>query len=208
MAANVNDAVRSPDASERVSSLDVAAWFIELAVEEQRPLTRLPLQKLVTLVQSMYGFQTSDKMYDEKVFAFKYGPVTKDVGKKYGDTAASRIDKPRTPLKVLPDDKMDAVAELWGLCSDVTGKLVGVTHKVGPWKDHYVKDGKYAEIPWAEFVHAWPAYRKMILALKENLHPEVDRTPGNFILPESEFGKYDQQILKAQQHVCAAPLSR
>lgn len=208
MAANVNDAVSSPDVAEVVSSLDVAAWFIELAVEEQRPLTRLPLQKLVTLAQSMYGFQTSDKMYGEKVFAFKYGPVTKGVRKAYGDTADSRIDKPRTALKVLPDDKMDAVAELWGLCSDVTGKLVEVTHKVGLWKDYYVKDGRYAEIPWAEFVYAWPAYENMILTLKKNRHPDVDRTPGNFILPESGFGKYDQQILKAQQHAYAAPLSR
>lgn len=208
MAANVNDAVSSPDVAEAVSSLDIAAWFIELAAEEQRPLTRLPLQKLVTLAQSMYGFQTSDRMYNEKVFAFKYGPVTKGVRETYGDTANSPIDKPRTALKVLPDDKMDAVAELWGLCSDVTGKLVEVTHKVGPWREYYVKDSRYEEIPWAEFVHAWPAYRNMILTLKKNRHPEVDRTPGNFMLPASEFGKYDQQIMNAQRHAYAAPLFR
>ena len=191
-----------------VDSRDVAAWFICLAADEGRPLTRMPLQKLVTLAQSMYGYQTLDKLFDESVYAFKYGPVTLGVRQTYGDSGRKPILEPRTKLRSLPDDKMDAVAELWSLCSDVTNKLVNVTHQTGPWGKYHKENTNFTVIPWDEFVDAWPAYENMILSLKKNRHPEIDRTPGNFMLPESEFGKYDRQIMKAQQHAYAAPLSR
>lgn len=191
-----------------VSSLDIAAWFIWLANDEGKPLTRLPLQKLVTLAQSMYGYMTLDKLYDETIYAFKLGPVTDAVRKTYKDSGKNPIIEPRTGLKELPEDKMAALAELWGLCADVTKSLVEITHQVGPWKKYYNDQDKFIEIPWEEFKLAWPEYRNAILTKGKNRHLEIDRTPGNFMLPASEFGRYDRQIMEAQQHAYATNLTR
>lgn len=191
-----------------VSSLDIAAWFIWLANDEGTPLTQLPLQKLVTLAQSMYSNMTLDKLYDENIYAFKFGPVTDAVRTTYKDSGRDPIIEPRTELKELPEDKMTTLAELWGLCADVTKDLVSITHHVGPWKKYYNKHDKFIEIPWEEFEHAWPEYRNAILSSGKNRHPEIDKTPGNFMLPSSEFGRYDRQIMEAQQHAYAANLTR
>lgn len=190
------------------SSLDIAAWFIWLANNEGTPLTQLPLQKLVTLAQSMYSYMTLDKLYDENIYAFKFGPVTDAVRKTYKDSGRDPIIEPRTELKELPEDKMSTLAELWGLCADVTKDLVSITHHVGPWKRYYNKKDKFIEIPWEEFEHAWPEYRNAILSSGKNRHPEIDKTPGNFMLPSSEFGRYDRQIMEAQQHAYATNLTR
>lgn len=190
------------------SSLDIAAWFIWLANDAGEPLTRLPLQKLVTLAQSMYSYMTSDKLYDESIYAFNSGPVTDAVRTTYKNSGRDPIIEPRTELRELPEDKMTALTELWGLCADVTKDLAVIAHHAGPWKGYYNKHDKFIEIPWEEFGHAWPEYHNAILSSGKNRQSETDKTPGNFMLPASEFGRYDRQIMEAQQHAYAANMTR
>lgn len=115
-----------------VSSFDIGAWFIWLANDEGEPLARLPLQELVTLAQSMCSYMTSDKLYDESIYAFKSGPVTDAVRTAYKNSGRDPIIEPRTELEELPEDKMTALAELWGLCADVTKDLAAIAHRAGP----------------------------------------------------------------------------
>lgn len=162
----------------------------------------------MTLAQSMYSCMTSDKLYDESIYAFKSGPVTDAVRTAYKNSGRDPIIEPRTELKELPEDKMTALAELWGLCADVTKDLAAIAHRAGPWKRYYNKHDKFIEIPWEEFGHAWPEYRNAILSSGKNRQPETDKTPGNFMLPSSEFGRHDRQIMEAQRHAYAANLTR
>lgn len=75
----------------QLSSLDVAAWFIAVAEQEGCPISRLALQKLVSLSQSLYGYDNHEKLYDEDVMAYPYGPVTEAVRSTYGDSKDSDI---------------------------------------------------------------------------------------------------------------------
>ncbi|BDR52223.1 hypothetical protein KIM372_01300 [Bombiscardovia nodaiensis] len=186
--------------STTTTSLDIAAWLIWLANEEGKDMSVLPLQKMVTLAQSLFGYTTHTKLYNENIYAFEYGPVTQGVLTCYGGSKEP-IVRPRTEVKALPDEQLGAIASIWDLCSPLKpSQLVDVTHDVGPWKPYRNPNNNFTVIPWNEFVAAWPEYERAAQSYNSVSNAHVDRTSSNIEIPESMLGDFDQQIFLAQQN--------
>ncbi|OXN00384.1 Panacea domain-containing protein [Bifidobacterium vansinderenii] len=178
----------------QISSLDVAAWFITVAEQEGTPLSRMALQKMVALSQSLYGYEYNEKLYDEDVMAFPYGPVTKKVREAYGDTHKDPILISRTQLKPLSDDQLTALSKVWGEFAPLSPHdLVEATHEMGPWSKYY-REHDYQAIPWDELVESWPDYEK---AAETISHSMVDHTPGDYCIPKGHDRNYDDMLSAA-----------
>lgn len=176
---------------ETPGSVDIAAMFITLGERDGAPLTRMALQKLVSLSQSLYGYTRGRKLFNDNVLAFEYGPVTQEVRHAYKSSGGRAITTPVTELKRFSDDQIDALAEVYALFSSLDGpQLANETHDVGPWSRYYRK-GEANIIPFDELAEAWPEYK---LAAQTHAETFVDHTPGNYQMPESEVGKFDDLI--------------
>ena len=172
-------------------SVDIAAVFITLGECDGAPLTRMALQKMVSLSQSLYGYTKGRKLFNDDGLAFEYGPVTQEVRRAYIDSGDRAITTPATELKHLSDDQIDALAEVYALFSPLNGpELANETHDVGPWSRYY-REGEANVIPFDELAAAWPEYK---LAAQTHAETFVDHTPGNYQMPESEVGKFDDLI--------------
>ena len=81
----------------KVSAIDIAKFFLAM-----RPLSHLQLQKLIYLAYKAYLFEYSKSLFDEKIVAFKYGPVVEEVYqkfKKYGSEIIEMDDHTEYILK-------------------------------------------------------------------------------------------------------------
>lgn len=58
----------------QIKGLDVARYILT-----KKPCTHLKLEKLVYLCYADYLCETKEKLFDDKIFAFKYGPVVDSV---------------------------------------------------------------------------------------------------------------------------------
>lgn len=189
----------------QLSSLDVAAWFIAVAEQEGCPISRLALQKLVSLSQSLYGYDNHEKLYDEDVMAYPYGPVTEAVRNTYGDSKDSDIREPRTELKPLTAEQLDTLSRIWGEFAPLTpGNLVDATHDMGPWSKYYREKGPFRPIPWNELVDAWPDYE---LDAETRTHTASDHTPGNYCKPQENENTYDEMFSRARRNARVLTLS-
>ena len=137
----------------KVSAIDIAKFFLAM-----RPLSHLHLQKLIYLAYKAYLFEYSKSLFDEKIVAFKYGPVVEEVYqkfKKYGSEIIEMDDHTEYILKdihlpqalgrmLLLEDAKTIVPILLDVIKqygDLTGRqLVDLTHsKKGPWDTVFQK---------------------------------------------------------------------
>lgn len=120
--------------------------------------THLKLEKLVYLCYAEYLCRTNKKLFHNKIFAFKYGPVVEDVFSKYQYSGESLInsgeDKIAMSLKSRILNSEDGLEKLY-VINDIVRKygdlssstLVSITHRANsPWETVY--DGSsFKEIP-------------------------------------------------------------
>ncbi|MGN0484242.1 MAG: Panacea domain-containing protein [Lachnospiraceae bacterium] len=117
--------------------------------------THLSLEKLVYMCYADYLYYTGKKLFSDKIYAFKYGPVVDTVYKTFRkqrelqcavenmSSARSRILFAENGMEKL--QQIEATLERFGSFS--AGKLVEITHvKNGPW-DSVDHDSTYTEIP-------------------------------------------------------------
>lgn len=138
----------------KVSAIDIAKFFLAI-----RPLSHLQLQKLVYLAYKEYLFRYKEALFDEKIVAFKYGPVIKEVYqkfKKYGSETIEMDDQTEYILKdihlpqalgrmLLVQNAEKVVPTLLDVIKQyghlTGGQLVELTHsKKGPWDTVFRQD--------------------------------------------------------------------
>lgn len=93
LAENMDDFIHLIKKDKQISAIDIAKFFLTLA-----PVSNLKLQKLVYFAYSDYLEKTSKKMFQEKIIAFKYGPVVEEVYHLYKDYGRSEIEEEDGPV--------------------------------------------------------------------------------------------------------------
>ena len=138
-----------------MNALDTAGYLIELANDTpEHDLTNLKLQKLLYYAQGKYLAQTGHPLFDEKIEAWKYGPVIPDVYhvfKSCGSFPVTVFDVDYNAMR--PSAEEEAfLKEIWeSLGKKYSGSyLVQTTHAPGtPWTLTYDEESRSAEIPQA-----------------------------------------------------------
>lgn len=98
-------------------------------------ITNLKLQKLLYYVQSISLLIFEKKAFSEKILAWAYGPVVKEVYQRYKGNQANQI--------VLKDEVKDISSGLYKVVDEVVknygvieaNKLIDFTHEEDPWKN-------------------------------------------------------------------------
>jgi Uncharacterized phage-associated protein len=138
----------------KISAIDVAKFFLAV-----KPMSHLKLQKLVYLAYKEYLFKYKSSLFEEKIVAYKYGPVVEEVYqtfKEYGADAIKIDDKTDNVEYLLKNIHLPQAMGRMLLVKDVEkivpilfkiidnygdfsgGELVDYTHsEKGPWETVY-----------------------------------------------------------------------
>lgn len=145
-----------------ITALDVAKALLSM-----KKMTNLKLQKMVYLVYADYLSKTKKPLFAEKILAYQYGPVIKEVYdeyKIYGRDSIEDIDdsdevgsdfitRPiiHARFAKAPDHNriLESIQETMKKYGDKTAsQLVSITHRPGsPWDHSYIDGIKDQVIP-------------------------------------------------------------
>jgi len=133
----------------KVSPLDVAAYIVDLSKETGEPITNMKLQKLVYYAYAWYAVEKGSKLFEEKIKAWKYGPVVQSVYDAYSEYGADVIketsDGDPNKLDKFTKDLIDEVFNVYGIKTAI--ELMSLTHSEAPWRDSYF-EGEFHPIPF------------------------------------------------------------
>lgn len=136
--------------------IDVSEYIINLGFAAERPLSNISIQKILYFIQGFHLATNEDVLFNEKIYAWEYGPVVKEVYdtyKVYGNNFILPINNfenkyyglfgQRTfaNLDRIAEDQKEFVFSIWNLFKDYAPfELVQITHANGsPWHELYKK---------------------------------------------------------------------
>lgn len=98
-------------------------------------ITNLKLQKLLYFVQSLCLLVFDKKAFSEKIMAWSYGPVVKEVYQEYKQNKSNEI-KTTMSLKNISNGLRKVIEEVVNCYGSIeANKLIDFTHEEEPWKD-------------------------------------------------------------------------
>lgn len=134
----INDKGGIGNMSRKYSAIDLANYVIRYANENNKPITNLYLQKILYYIQANELVITGEPIFNERIMAWKYGPVIEEVYYVFSPFGSSVINSERiigetidieenVKLRIndIIEDKMKKPA--W--------KLVNDTHIEDPWRN-------------------------------------------------------------------------
>ncbi|AFI05129.1 Panacea domain-containing protein [Helicobacter cetorum] len=125
-----------------MKALDAAKFLVNLAIDNEKPMTNLKLQKMLYLAQA----ESNATLIEEDFQAWEYGPVVPSVYRNYRN-GASRINSKDEEVEI-SDDNRNALEETYRKYGDKEPwDLSDATHAVASWIDNYDKDTKNKVIP-------------------------------------------------------------
>lgn len=135
----------------KITAIDIAKFFLSL-----KPMSHLKIQKLVYLAYKEYLFKYKQSLFEEKIVAYKYGPVVEEVYQTFKEYGASTITMDDSTEYILKDIHFPQAMGRMLLARDVDkivpillkiveeygdfsgGDLVDFTHvENGPWSTVY-----------------------------------------------------------------------
>jgi len=143
-----------------VKAVDVANFFVDLALDmDEEFITNLKVNKLVYLAQAEYLQKFNKVLFEEKIYAWTYGPVINEVYQTFKPCGNSPIRSTfgEYSNEIFESDELDVLIHvaLKYMCYTPSA-LVNITHREnGPWshaevsseisidvikKYHYVED--------------------------------------------------------------------
>lgn len=135
------------------SAGNVAKYIINKCSVEERPISNLKLQKLLYFVWIEYRKRTGKKLFDDKIYAWQFGPVVPEVYYDYCSYGGMDIDRRYDSSKIgITDADAEILdASLAEYLNYSVSRLVNMTHKRGkPWYQVYVEqEGIKQEIPFS-----------------------------------------------------------
>lgn len=69
----------------RYSAMDIAEYAVNRRYEADKPISNLHLQKILYFLQIIYASETGNLLFADQFEAWPYGPVIRDVYKKFSD---------------------------------------------------------------------------------------------------------------------------
>lgn len=148
-----NDRIRVKGGERMYSAKQVAQYIINKCSVEERPVSNLKLQKLLYFVWIEYRKRTDKKLFDDKIYAWQFGPVVPEVYYDYCAYGGMDIDRryDNDEIGIRAEDKAILDASLAGYLNCSVSRLVSMTHERGkPWYQIYVQQGGVKqEIPFS-----------------------------------------------------------
>lgn len=136
-------------------ALTIARYFLSRRDDDAGELiSNLKLQKLLYYSQGFHVaiFGVSNPLFSDKVYAWKHGPVVKNVYHHYSDRRSGALPKEGVPPIVEDDDEtlrfLDEIHRVFGKFS--AWKLREMTHREDPWLKNYEPDVDNIEIPLSD----------------------------------------------------------
>jgi len=125
-----------------ITVFDIANWFLTKAQSENKPLKPMKLQKLVYFAYGWYSAFFDQFLFQEEIYAWRYGPVVKDLYDKYKPFRKNPIIVETYECPVFDDDLSAVLQRVWELYSACTDfQLSAITHRPNaPWSQKYRRD--------------------------------------------------------------------
>lgn len=126
---------------------NVAKYIIFLASqkdqeESREGVTNLKLQKVLYLTQAYYLAKVGRPLFCEKIEAWSYGPVIREVYNIYKSNASNPIIQENDQSDIVEEDK-EIIKQVWGLFGGYSAsKLVDIVHSHLPWRESIVSNDK------------------------------------------------------------------
>lgn len=127
---------------------NIAKYIIKLSIDTGEPVTNMKLQKLLYYAYSWFLVEKENKerLFEESVEAWQYGPVVRDVYSLYISKGADIIDEPilgDTVDEEIDEDTKKLIYETFIAYGDKTAiQLMRLTHNETPWLKTYVEGRK------------------------------------------------------------------
>ena len=126
----------------------IASYLVKMFNRmDENDLTNLKLQKLLYFAQRTYLKKYNKILFEDKIEAWKYGPVVNSVYTIYSSCGSSPITNLDIPSEyekdILPDeveDHLDYVIRKYGIYS--ASHLVDKTHHEAPWVENYIQGAR------------------------------------------------------------------
>ena len=144
------------------SALTIAKYFMSLPDEESGELvSNLKIQKLLYYAQGyavgMGGVMSP--LFKEKIYAWKHGPVVKEVYTNYSTFGSGALPVvPRPNLPVGTQEFLDEIYRVFGRYSAWT--LRDMTHREPPWLNNHEPNVPDIEIPLGDLHKYFKQYVK------------------------------------------------
>ena len=137
-------------------AVDVAIKLLKIADDQDKKLSNLQLQKLVYIAHGFTLAFLKEKLIEEKISAWQYGPVIPEIYHQFKEYGASKIPlwglESTTTGDYSPDVKkiLEGVVKSYGKLQG--GELIHRTHLPGtPWYKVWNEEGgqffSFTEIP-------------------------------------------------------------
>lgn len=125
-----------------VKALEVAKYIVQEALHRKSPVSNLKLQKLLYFVQGVSLALNNVPAFEDKIVAWKYGPVVEDVYYAYSMYGANDIIIPFEADLELAGELKNVVKLVLDELLEVSAiELVKETHVVGsPWSEVSLND--------------------------------------------------------------------
>lgn len=146
----------------------IADAFLKLDQQSDKPdVTQMKLNKLMYFAQAQYLASTGQRLFDDRIEAFKHGPIVPSMRRRfrgYDKNILSEIcsfDEPD-----LPPDVEEFIKGIWRLYgSKSAAALRNLSHKKGgAWSKWYKPAGQHIVIPDADMasdIRALPASQRV-----------------------------------------------
>jgi len=114
----------------------IANAFLKLSRPEIGDcITNLKLQKLLYYAQGFHLALRGRPLFNEDILAWEYGPVVKDVYKKFSKYGGNAIPSPKGGV-VLDVNEKKIITGVWKIYGQFSAwKLKDMTHSERPWKE-------------------------------------------------------------------------
>lgn len=132
-----------------ISALVVAANFIKLGIEQNKPMTPMKLQKLIYLAHGIHLARFDVPLISDDVEAWSYGPVIRtvyDEFKIWGNRNITEVPESiaqQSHRDNLTEDELGTIQIAWDIAKDLTGPELSIwSHSVdSPWEKAYKSGG-------------------------------------------------------------------
>lgn len=150
---DIRDRIMMKGGGRMYSAKQVAQYIINKCSVEERPVSNLKLQKLLYFVWIEYRKCANARLFNDKIFAWQFGPVVPEVYYDYCAYGGMDIDVryDSSEIGIAADDAKILDASLAKYLDCSVSRLVNMTHEPGkPWYQVYVEqEGIKKEIPFS-----------------------------------------------------------
>lgn len=135
----------TPKSPPDITVFDIANWFLATAKSEGMALKHMKLQKLVYFTYGWYYAIFDRLLFDEKIHAWRFGPVVKSLYQKFRPFGKHPIKTEVAEIPEFDDDVISVLRQVWKTYSPSTDLLLSaITHRPeSPWRKVYYDYGRW-----------------------------------------------------------------